>query len=115
VLKYPWLRDKTSTEKDRKWGCYSSEREIFEWARARAKGDDRKCVEAELMDWADDIAYAVHDMEDFYRAGMVPLNRLRSDGERAEFVSDVFAEWKRAGAKEPFSESEATERLKVLS
>ena len=28
------------------------------------------------MDWADDITYAVHDLEDFYRAGKIPLDRL---------------------------------------
>ena len=29
------------------------------------------------MDWADDITYAVHDLEDFYRAGLIPLPTLK--------------------------------------
>jgi dGTPase len=115
VMKYPWARDPAAPEKNRKWGYYSSERDVFEWARLRTGGDERKCVEAELMDWADDIAYAVHDMEDFYRAGMIPLNRLRADDAREEFVSEVFSEWKKAGATPPLSESDAADRLKVLS
>ena len=30
------------------------------------------------MDWADDLTYAIHDAEDFYRAGLIPLHLLRS-------------------------------------
>jgi dGTPase len=29
------------------------------------------------MDWADDLTYAIHDVEDFYRAGLIPMHLLR--------------------------------------
>jgi len=40
------------------------------------------------MDWADDIAYAVHDIEDFYQASVVPLPQLGDpqSPERAAFL-----------------------------
>lgn len=76
VLKYPWLRG-TDGKAAEKWGAYESERNVFEWAcRMLTAHSRRRSLEAEIMDWADDIAYAVHDVEDFYRAGMIPLDRL---------------------------------------
>ena len=91
VLKYPWTRGTTGTgEKARKWGAYPSEDAVFRWARQLVPGlGERKCLEAELMDWADDVAYAVHDVEDFYRAGLIPLDKIANDDqERARFIGD---------------------------
>jgi dGTPase len=45
------------------------------------------------MDWSDDVTYAVHDVEDFYRAGRIPLHLLSSnedDHERKAFYDEVF-------------------------
>lgn len=39
---------------------------------------NHRVIEAEIMDWSDDIAYAVHDLEDFFRANRVPLERLQT-------------------------------------
>lgn len=76
VLKYPWFRQ-TSGLRAEKWGAYHTEREDFAWARElHGQGDDNKSIEAEIMDWADDVAYSVHDVEDFYRAGLIPIDRF---------------------------------------
>lgn len=74
VLKYPWTRGPT----DKKWGSYASEVEFFDWARDGQFRVGERSLEADIMDWADDITYAIHDVEDFYRVGLVPLGRLRS-------------------------------------
>jgi dGTPase len=77
ILKYPWLRGAGSSGRHAKWGAYESEEGQFKWVRElHSEGDDRKSPEAKIMDWADDIAYSVHDVEDFYRAGLIPLERL---------------------------------------
>ncbi|MFZ1006285.1 MAG: dNTP triphosphohydrolase [Candidatus Sulfotelmatobacter sp.] len=86
LQKYPWQRGQAG-KKHRKWGAYSSEESELDFARElHAKGDDRQCPEAAIMDWADDITYSVHDLDDFYRARLIPLHLLaRDERERARF------------------------------
>ena len=97
ILKYPWLRETGGGLRERKWGAYSSERDEFN--RVRELGvRTLKSPEAELMDWADDIAYSVHDVEDFYRGGLIPLDRLLTDGDEPNrFLEKVFNRWDREG------------------
>ena len=62
----------------KKWGFYESEREIFNWIR-RDQPKLRRSLGAEIIDWADDITYAIHDLLDFFRSGKIPIDRLRTD------------------------------------
>ena len=97
ILKYPWFRGEGADDKrDRKWGAYRDEKELFDFARGESPAPYTRSAEAEIMDWADDIAYALHDTEDFYRAGLIPLDRLipGRDQERDAFLSHYFAEKK---------------------
>ncbi len=88
MLKYPWARA-ASGRASEKWGAYESEKDYLEWARKDHSRGVRSAG-AFLMDWADDVTYSVHDVEDFYRAGLVPLDRLAvDDGERARFLKKL--------------------------
>lgn len=75
VTKYPWGRRPGSP----KFNYYPSDREYFEWSREGLENQEERTLEAEIMDWADDIAYAIHDLEDFAFAGLIPMSKLVSD------------------------------------
>lgn len=71
ATKYPWPRQPDR----RKFGVYADDADVFAWLRAGSTGD-RRCVEAQVMDFADDVAYSVHDLEDAVHAGHVDLRVL---------------------------------------
>jgi dGTPase len=76
VLKYPWLHS-TTGDHSKKWGAYPEEEQDFKFAR-EGLGAGELTLEAELMNFADDVAYSIHDAEDFYRAGLIPMELLVS-------------------------------------
>jgi dGTPase len=83
VLKYPWLRDNNcESKKWRKYSVYDLDREAFQFVRPQE--EEYQTVEASIMDFADDITYSVHDLEDFYLAGLIPLELLATDGDELE-------------------------------
>lgn len=84
IAKYPWTRKVGS----RKWGCYSTEGAALGDAREGVFTGDERSLEADIMDWADDITYAIHDVEDFYRAGLIPMSRLRGEQLRRSEIQD---------------------------
>jgi dGTPase len=90
--KYPWgIHDAPPTRGRhadglpravRKFGVYDDDRPVFEWMRGAA-APERTCVEAQIMDFADDVAYSVHDVEDGVVAGRIQLPRLADPDLRA--------------------------------
>ena len=90
TCKYPWFRQPGQ----RKFGVYADDAAVFGWLRQPAPPGPppRCCLEAQVMDWADDVAYSVHDVEDGVHGGYVRLGRLREDAdERAALCADVAA------------------------
>ncbi|NUS14068.1 MAG: deoxyguanosinetriphosphate triphosphohydrolase [Streptomyces sp.] len=87
ATKYPWPRGgHPETPGSRKFGVYEDDMPVFRWARQGAPAG-RQCFEAQVMDWSDDVAYSVHDVEDGLQAGHIDPRALRSAPER----DDVFA------------------------
>jgi len=87
ATKYPWPRgghpvDPTS----RKFGVYEDDAPVFAWLREGAP-DGRACFEAQVMDWSDDVAYSVHDVEDGLHAGHLDPNLLLAEAERCEIYA----------------------------
>ncbi|MCK8431828.1 dNTP triphosphohydrolase [Streptomyces sp. D2-8] len=88
VLKYPQKRDEeedgqeavpwTDRSVGRKWGAYETEADDLEFARRGSTGKIRH-ANAIVMDWADDIAFATHDLDDYFRAGMIPMQSISRD------------------------------------
>lgn len=91
ILKYPQFRPIEArkldpwTDRSRgdKWGAYRSEQEDVNWADESRREDLKRgsglllrSANALLMDWADDISFATHDIEDYIRAGLIPLDSL---------------------------------------
>ncbi|HET9654912.1 MAG TPA: deoxyguanosinetriphosphate triphosphohydrolase [Kineosporiaceae bacterium] len=69
ATKYPWARGQGPAGKPRsKFGAYADDLDVFAWLRDGAP-DARRCVEAQVMDLSDDVAYSVHDVEDAIVAG----------------------------------------------
>jgi len=72
-----------------KFGYYADDAEVFGWTRDGAP-EGRTCLEAQVMDWADDAAYSVHDLEDGLHAGHITLPGLH-DRSHQEAVAEMTA------------------------
>ncbi|MFD3929360.1 deoxyguanosinetriphosphate triphosphohydrolase [Streptomyces sp. NPDC058614] len=110
ATKYPWPRGGHPTDpKSRKFGVYEDDRPVFDWVRKGAPGT-RTCFEAQVMDWSDDVAYSVHDVEDGLHAGHIDPNCLHAEPERQAVFEVAIGRYVPADT-DPEELAEALDRL----
>jgi len=88
--KYPWPEATSVADPSgrAKFGFYRDDLEVFEWMRAGAP-ERRLCIEAQVMDLSDDIAYSVHDFEDAIVNGYVDVEALGARVDHDALVSSM--------------------------
>jgi dGTPase len=111
ATKYPWSRDEGVARGTSKFGVYEDDLPVFTWLRQGAPGT-RQCFEAQVMDWSDDVAYSVHDLEDALHAGHLTPKALHSPDEQAALFA--LAAERYASGVEVDELSEALQRLLAL-
>ncbi len=90
--KYPWPAQSAVGDPSgrAKFGFYTEDTEAFRWLREGAP-DRQLCIEAQVMDLSDDIAYSVHDFEDAIVGGYIDVPALGARVDHDELVESMFA------------------------
>ena len=116
TCKYPWTVEESVRDsgagKTAKFGVYSDDVEVFTWMRDGAPAK-QKCIEAQVMDFADDVAYSVHDFEDAIVSGFINPRDLADRGARESLIDKISiwngGELDRSQLSEAFQSLEANE------
>jgi dGTPase len=136
MTKYPWTESQVGERGTRKFGVYDDpwDTEVHAWLWDGEPDGARRTLATEIMEAADDIAYAVHDIEDGTWARLIPVDQIvqlepwaiervaamaarRNPGMFADAASEVADELRtlfgplesKAWARGPFDRSRASE------
>ncbi|EGX58290.1 deoxyguanosine triphosphate triphosphohydrolase [Streptomyces zinciresistens K42] len=110
ATKYPWPRGgRPADPRSPKFGVYEDDRPVFDWLRKDAPAA-RTTFEAQVMDWSDDVAYSVHDVEDGLHAGHIDPGCLHAEPERAAVFAVAVGRYVPADT-DPHELSAALDRL----
>lgn len=93
ATKYPWTATQAQARGTKKFGVYDDDAAVFEWMRVDAP-EERTCIEAQVMDLSDDIAYSVHDFEDAVMAGYVVIPEIEDAANREALIFHAL-DWSR--------------------
>jgi dGTPase len=79
IIKYPWER--ATAQNGKKWEKFNAYDDDYQNHLVEPRSQlgvygEAQTLEASIMDIADDITYALHDVEDFYTAGIFPRNQV---------------------------------------
>ena len=98
VVKYPWgfdqrpcsnPNDKQDPTPTSKFGFYDVDSISFDkYVRPLLYVEGLGTLEAQIMDWADDVSYAVHDVEDFALQGKIPIHTVSSKS-ASQFLTEA--------------------------
>ncbi|NNH73010.1 deoxyguanosinetriphosphate triphosphohydrolase [Nocardia uniformis] len=109
VIKYPWGRSGSGT----KFGAYDVDIERLDWVRQGAP-ERRQCLESQVMDWSDDVAYSVHDVEDGVIAGRIDLRALADPLEQSALAELGSAQHRSLSTDELISAAQRLSELPVV-
>jgi len=77
LLKYKRAHSEAAASGGSKF-FYDADLSLVEWV-CRGHRDERTSFECQVMDWSDEVAYSVHDVEDGMWADLITIERLRDD------------------------------------
>jgi dGTPase len=109
IVKYPVVLNPRDPHSK---GFYKDDREIVAWFKPDLS---RKSFECEIMNWADDVAYSSHDLEDALVIGTIRRDDLERDDRLASIYKQASTSYRKDyrshDARDPITEQDVTEAV----